>query len=101
MLRAAAFALALLAVPAAAETIVIRPDSCPADADAPLTIDLGEVETFNAAPGFTFGHVLVIYPPADEGWASARILMRFDLDRPLVPRPSDGCGATRLFRQPR
>ncbi len=84
MFRAAAFVLALAAIatPAPAETIVIRPDPCPAAAGQPLIIDLGEVELFNAAPGAALGNVLVIYPPPGDGWASARLLMRFDLDHP-------------------
>ncbi|HBK91831.1 MAG TPA: hypothetical protein DDZ68_09180 [Parvularcula sp.] len=97
-----ALALCLWAAPVGAETVVIRPDPCPAGAEQPLIIDLGEVEVFNDAPGATLGNVLVIYPPAGEGWASARLLMRFDLEGP-VSAPFDGAcaGAPRLFRRPR
>lgn len=90
-----------MAAPAAAETIVIRPDPCPAAAEQPLIIDLGEVEVFNGAPGETLGSVFVIYPPAGEGWASARLLMRFDFDRTIDAPVSGACGAPRLFRGPR
>jgi len=86
---------------ARAETIVIRPDPCPAGAEQPLIIDLGDVEAFTSDPGPALGRVLVIYPPATDGWASARILMRFDFD-PAPPDPAlRGCRAPRLFRAPR
>jgi hypothetical protein len=96
-----ALAIVLTAAPAAAETIVIRPDPCPAAAEQPLIIDLGDVEVFNGAPGETLGNVFVIYPPTGEGWASARLLMRFDLDLALDASDRGGCAAPRLFRQPR
>lgn len=99
-LVALTFTLASFAAPARAETIVIRSNPCPSAAEHPLIIDLGDVETFNASPGATLGNVLVIYPPLGDGWASARLLMRFDLDRPLETPPGGACSAPRLFRQP-
>lgn len=96
-----AFGLACLAAPLRAETIVIRPDPCPAAAEQPLIIDLGDVETFNAGPQSTLGPVFVIYPPMGEGWASARLLMRFDLDAPDARPVETGCGARKIFRMPR
>lgn len=103
MMRVFYFALALAVVspPLRAETIVIRPDPCPAGADQPLIIDLGEVETFNASPEAALGNVLIIYPPVGEGWASARLLMRFELDAPDARPAETGCGARKLFRMPR
>jgi hypothetical protein len=92
---------AVAAVSAAnAETIVLRPDTCPAAPEQPLIIDLGDVELFNENPEAAFGRVFVIYPPLREGWASARILMRFDLEGPIPqPTPAD-CRQPRLFRSP-
>jgi hypothetical protein len=105
VVRIFTFALALASVGAAspvrAETIVIRPDPCPARGEQPLIIDLGEVELFNAAPAEALGNVFIIYPPAGDGWASARLLMRFDLDRPVEPPVAPDCGSTRIFRVPR
>lgn len=96
-----AFALTLPALPARGETIVIRPDHCPVGADHPLVIDLGDVEIFSAASEAALGKVLVVYPPLGDGWASARILMRFDYARGLDVPPVDACGSRKLFRQPR
>ncbi len=93
--------LVLAAATARAETIVIRPDPCPAGAEQGLIIDLGDVETFTNDPARTFGRVLVIYSPAIDGWASARLLMRFDIaGTPLEPATSD-CRTPKLFRAPR
>lgn len=93
--------LVAAATPSRAETIVIRPDPCPALAEQPLIIDLGDVELFNAAPATTLGNVFIIYPPVGDGWASARLLMRFDLDRPLDHAPAHECGPAPVFRLPR
>ncbi len=95
------FVLSLTANPARAETIVIRPDPCPAGADQPLIIDLGEVEVFNASPTATLGNVLVLYPPAGAGWASARLLMRFELERPLASPAAEPCGRSKGLFPPR
>lgn len=90
------------AAPAAlAETIVLRPDPCPATAEQPLIIDLGDVELFNERPEASLGRVLVIYPPVREGWASARILMRFDLETPPASANDPVCRQPRLFKMPR
>ncbi|MFN0025056.1 MAG: hypothetical protein ACKVS5_14270 [Parvularculaceae bacterium] len=99
-----AFGILLLfigAAPAAAETIVLRPDPCPAGAELPLIIDLGDVETFTNDPAGTIGQVLVIYPPVGDGWASSRILMRFDFDARPQDISSAACRAPKLFRMPR
>jgi len=71
----------LLALGAAAETIVVRPDPCPAPANAPKLImfldfpadDLNDdaVDTDNVA---------VYFITPTEGWAAARILARFDIE---------------------
>lgn len=100
--RAAISLFGLLAVlsPAFAETVVIRPDPCPASPSQPLIIDLGEVEQFNASPAAALGKVLIIYPPVSEGWASARLLMRFELDRPFEAPRIDDCAPARIFRFP-
>lgn len=94
-------AFAIAAPGALAEPIVLRPDPCPAAAEQPLIIDLGDVELFNERPEASLGRVLVIYPPVREGWASARILMRFDLETPLVAADAPDCRQPRLFKMPR
>lgn len=86
---------------AQAETIVLSPDPCPAAAEQPLVIDLGDVELFNEQPEASLGRIFVIYPPVREGWASARILMRFDLEAPPAPQTARDCPRPRLFRVPR
>ncbi len=94
-------AISAAASAAQAETIVLSPDPCPAAAELPLIIDLGDVELFNEQPEAALGRVLVIYPPVREGWASARILMRFDLEAPPAPEPEPDCSRPRLFQVPR
>lgn len=89
----------LAATSAAAETIVVRPDACAAAADMPLIIDLGDVELFTQTPDETIGKVLIIYPPVGDGWASARLLMRFDFD--AAPAPQEACTRPNLFQMPR
>lgn len=86
---------------AGAETIVLRPDPCPAAAEQPLIIDLGDVEIFNEQAEASLGRVYVIYPPVREGWASARILLRFDLETPPAPATAPDCPRQRLFQVPR
>jgi hypothetical protein len=76
----AAMWLNLLAVTATAETLVVRPDLCAAPADAPRIISLRDVEAVDLNPDRAMGKVLVLYPVAIDGWASARILARFDLE---------------------
>lgn len=70
----------LLVVTAAAETLVVRPDHCAAPADAPRIISLPDVEVVDLNPDRTKGRILVIYPVATDGWASARILARFEIE---------------------
>ncbi|MDZ7627431.1 MAG: hypothetical protein U5J99_03350 [Parvularculaceae bacterium] len=89
----------LAANAAAAETIVVRPDRCAAPADMPLIIDLGDVELFTQTPEEMIGKVLIIYPPVGDGWASARLLMRFDFE--TAPAPLETCRRPRLFELPR
>lgn len=103
MTRLLIFTVAYLAAtcPAPAETIVLRPDPCPTAAEQPLIIDLGDVELFNEQPEDSLGSVFIIYPPVREGWASARILMRFDLETPPAPQPALECPRPRLFQVPR
>ncbi|MEZ5921289.1 MAG: hypothetical protein R3C60_08035 [Parvularculaceae bacterium] len=84
----------LLAFSAAAETSVIRPPDRAADqglivracSRKPLIIDLGPMPTAKKSGS---DHVLIIYPPADEGWASKRLLSRFDVEG--APPRRDGC----------
>jgi len=82
--------LNLLAVTATAETMVVRPDPCPAPADAPKIIMLSKVEAadLNSSRAAARG-VLVLYPVRAKGWASARILARFDIkgDSKRQPTP--------------
>lgn len=71
----------VFAAAAAAKTHVVRPDPCPAYADAPLLIDIGDGETVELVPESQMAReVLVLYPVRASGWASARILARFDLE---------------------
>jgi hypothetical protein len=64
-----------------AETLVILPDPCPALADAPKIITLAGVEAVDLNPGrAALDHVLVLYPVRVKGWASARLLARFDVE---------------------
>lgn len=69
----------LACVTAAAKTMVVRPDPCPAPADAPRVIDLNAVDL--NLHRIDARSVIVLYPPQERGWASARILARFNLDR--------------------
>jgi len=98
---AIATAFLLAGPPARAETVILRPDPCPAMADQPLIIDLGDVELFNEDPEASLGRILVVYPPLREGWASARILMRFDLEPPPAGASAPPCPPPRLFKAPR
>lgn len=66
---------------ATAETMVVRPDPCAADATMPLIIDIGEGDTVTLYPASRqASEVFVLYPAEDRGWASARILARFRLE---------------------
>jgi hypothetical protein len=83
--------LNLLAVTATAETMIVRPDPCPAPADAPKIIMLSKVEAADLNPGRAAARdVLVLYPVRARGWASARILARFEIEddskRQLTPK---------------
>lgn len=71
----------ILTATATAETIVVRPDPCPVDANMPLIIDIGEGDTVTLYPASRqASEVFVLYPAKDHGWASARILSRFRLE---------------------
>ena len=77
----AAMGLNFIAVAAMAETIVVRPDPCPIDPEAPRIITLSGVEAVDLNPGrASADHILVLYPLPVRGWASARLLARFDLE---------------------
>jgi len=84
----------LLAVSAMAETSILRPPERAADqglivrscARKPLIIDLGSIRTAKKAGS---DHVLIIYPPTEEGWASKRLLSRFEVEG--APPRRDGC----------
>lgn len=93
----AAMWLNLLGVSATAETMVVRPDPCPVPADAPKIVRLGAVEAVDLNPDrASADHVLVLYPVRASGWASARILARFDVDGERARRPWHGaCRAAR------
>jgi hypothetical protein len=84
----AALWLNLLAATATARTTIVRPDPCPAPADAPRIINLDDVEAIDLNPDRAAAPqgVLIVYPAQAKGWASARILARFDLDL-RDPRP--------------
>lgn len=71
----------LIGATATAETLVIRPDECAAPADAPRVIFI-EADDLNPSRGAAEDaarSVIVLYPVEARGWASARILARFDL----------------------
>jgi hypothetical protein len=89
--------LNFLAVTATAETLVVRPDPCPTQADAPRVIHLADIEAGDLNPHRAeASDVLVLYPVRDDGWASARLLARFDLDSErLPPARRYGCAAAR------
>lgn len=73
--------LNFFAVTATAETMVVRPDPCPAPADAPRIVTLSDVEAYDLNPQRAeASEVLVLYPVRIDGWASARLLARFDLE---------------------
>ena len=89
----------LLVCSATAETLVVRPDPCPFAADAPKIITLGNVEADDLNPdrartgagtGDRTDHVIVVYPMPLRGWASARLLSRFDVEGAPRRRPR-GC----------
>lgn len=90
--------LNFLAVTATAETMVVRPDPCPAPADAPRIIVLPDVEAADLNPYRAEARdVLVLYPVRIDGWASARLLARFDLESEgRRPARRYGCADTRL-----
>lgn len=76
----AAMWLNLLAVSATAETIVIRPDPCPAPTNAPKFIMFLDTEAADLNPDRAdIEDVAVFYAVPVEGWASARLLARFDV----------------------
>jgi hypothetical protein len=77
----AAMWLNLLTVSATAETLVIRPDPCPAPANSPKIIMLFDAEAEDLNSGrASVDDVQVFYAIPVEGWASARILARFDVE---------------------
>ena len=77
----AAVGLNLVAFAASAETIVVRPDPCPLAPNVPKIITLSGVEAVDLNPGrASADHILVLYPLPVRGWASARLLARFDLE---------------------
>ncbi len=77
---------------ATAETMVVRPDPCPVDATMPLIIDISEEDTVTLYPASRqASEVLVLYPAKDHGWASARILARFDLEGATRRRANRRC----------
>lgn len=82
----------LLALGAAAETIVVRPDPCPAPANAPKLIMFLDVPADDLNDdAVDTDNVAVYFITPTEGWASARILARFDLEgRPARP-PGRSC----------
>ncbi|MCB2112956.1 MAG: hypothetical protein KDD85_05335 [Parvularculaceae bacterium] len=77
----AAASFAVFAASAAAETLVIRPDPCPAPADAPKFIMFLDTDAGDLNPDRAFSDdVVVYYAVPRRGWASARILARFDIE---------------------
>ncbi len=80
----AALWINLVGVTATAKTTIVRPDPCPFPADAPRIVNLGDVEAVDLNPrrAGAPGKILVLYPTPATGWASARILARFDLEGP-------------------
>lgn len=83
----------ILAASATAETIVVRPDPCPFAAEVPKIITLAGVEAIDLNPNRgSADHILVLYPVPVKGWASARLLARFDLEgAPPRRRGGRGC----------
>lgn len=77
----AAMWLNLLGVSATAETMVVRPDPCPAPADSPKFIMFLDAGADDLNPdSVSVDNVLILYSVPVEGWASARILARFDVE---------------------
>lgn len=73
--------LNLLAVTATAEMIVIRPDPCPIPANAPKIFMFKDAEARDLNPHrMDVDDVVIFYEIGDRGWASARILARFELE---------------------
>ena len=88
----AAMWINILAASATAETIVVRPDPCPFAAEAPRIITLSGVEAIDLNPDrATADHILVLYPVPLKGWASARLLARFDIEGERPRRRGRGC----------
>jgi hypothetical protein len=82
--------LCFLASGASGETMVVKPDPCPAAANAPLVIDLGSMDGAEIGGGReNAGHILVIYAPLRAGWARQRLFARFEID-PEAPREEAG-----------
>lgn len=82
----------ILAASATAETIVVRPDPCPFAAEAPKIITFSGVEALDLNPDrATADHILVLYPVPVKGWASARLLARFDIEGQKPRRGARGC----------
>lgn len=90
----AALSLPLLAAGAAAETVVIRPDPCPAPADAPKFIMFLGPDAEDLNPDRALAEdVVVFYAVPARGWASTRLLARFDLEgASRVPVRARPCG---------
>jgi len=63
----------------AARIHAARPHPCAPPADAPRVISFHELEDGESVEFFVRSDVIVLYPVIDRGWASRRILMRFDL----------------------
>lgn len=88
----AAIWTSLVAVNATAETMVVRPDQCAVTADAPKLVMLAGVEASDLNPDRARAdHILVLYPVPSRGWASARILARFDVEREPRRRTRHHC----------
>ena len=73
--------LNILVASATAETTVIRPDPCPAPANAPkIIMFLGPDAEDNNPDRADVDDVVVYFAVPTTGWASARLLARFDVE---------------------
>jgi hypothetical protein len=82
----------LFALGAAAETIVVRSDPCPAPDNAPKLIMFLDVPADDLNDNAVDAdNVAVYFITPTEGWASARILARFDLEGAPARRRGRSC----------
>lgn len=71
----------LFAINATAETTIFKPGSCGAPVAVLLAQNSGAlIQVVDVAPNQTNNHIIVFRDKSLQGWASQRLLRRFDLD---------------------